>query len=245
MVVVHAFGLPAPMEELMRVADEEGVPVLEDCAGAFGTRIGDRSVGTFGAAAAYSFNGNKVLTTSGGGALYIKDPRHREAARSWANQGKVAGQIGYEHNTLGYNYKLSNICAAIGLGQLSTLDQRLSRKAKIFSKYKEAFADLSRTVMMPEPPYGRNNYWLSCLGVDSSAHAEEIVAALREKRIEASPMWRPMHQQCLNKDLRYFGHHKSDQIHRRYLSLPSGSSLTSEQQELVVRIVRESLGTIA
>ena len=228
----------------MAVADEEGVPVLEDCAGAFGTRVGDRSVGTFGAAAAYSFNGNKVLTTSGGGAVYIKDPAMREAARSWANQGKVAGQIGYEHNTLGYNYKLSNICAAIGLGQLQTLDQRLGRKAAIFRKYKEAFGGDFHMQMMPEPTYGRNNYWLSCLDVESRAHSEEIVAALRSRRIEASPMWKPMHLQCLNKDLRYFGNETSDKIHRRFLSLPSGSSLTDEQVEKVCRIVRETLSEI-
>ncbi|NDV63488.1 aminotransferase class I/II-fold pyridoxal phosphate-dependent enzyme [Puniceicoccales bacterium CK1056] len=241
MVVVHAFGLPAPMKELMEIADEEGVPVLEDCAGAFGSRIGDQSVGSFGAAAAFSFNGNKVLTTSGGGALYIKDPQRRQAARSWANQGKVAGQIGYEHNTLGYNYKLSNISAAIGLGQLETLDQRLARKAGLFQKYKEAFSGMPEVTMMPEPDYGRNNYWLSCLGVNSSGHAEEIVADLRTHRIEASPMWKPMHQQSLNQDLRYFGIKASNNIHRRFLSLPSGSSLTAEQLEQVCSIVRETL----
>lgn len=241
MVVVHAFGVPAPMDALMKISEEEGVPVLEDCAGAFGTRIGDQSVGSFGAAAAFSFNGNKVLTTSGGGAVYIRDPQMREAARSWANQGKVPGQIGYEHNTLGYNYKLSNICAAIGLGQLETVDQRLQRKAAVFRSYKEAFSGIAQVSFMPEPAYGRDNYWLSCLGVESRAHSEEIVMTLRQRRIEASPMWKPMHLQSLNKDLRYFGGKVSELISRRHLSLPSGSSLSDEQVKKVCSIVLEVL----
>jgi pyridoxal phosphate-dependent aminotransferase EpsN len=241
MVVVHAFGVPAPMEAFMKLAREEGVAVLEDCAGAFGSRINGQSVGTFGDAAAYSFNGNKVLTTSGGGAVYIRNPELRAASRSWANQGRDPGVIGYAHDTLGYNYKLSNISAAIGLGQLETLPDRLARKAATFARYREQFADLPEITFMPEPAYGKNNYWLSCIGVETRAHAGEIVSSLRSQGIEAAPMWKPMHLQGLNKDLRCFGNGVSERIYRTHVSLPSGSALTDAQVERVCAAVRELL----
>ncbi|MGC9451058.1 MAG: aminotransferase class V-fold PLP-dependent enzyme [Oceanipulchritudo sp.] len=241
MVVVHAFGIPAPIEELVQLAREEGVAVLEDCAGAFGAWIGDRSVGSFGDAAAYSFNGNKVLTTSGGGALFIRNKEMRDSARSWANQGKRIGAVGYQHETLGYNYKLSNICAAIGLAQLETLERRLARKRVIFRSYRQRFAEFPLVGFMPEPEYGRNNYWLSCISLDTSTHAEELVHTLRQEGIEASPMWKPMHMQELNTDLRVFGGEASEKIHRRFLSLPSGSSLTDAELDRVSELVRKNL----
>lgn len=240
MVIVHALGVPAPMDTLMELAETEGVPVLEDCAGAFGTRVGERSVGTFGKAAAFSFNGNKVLTTSGGGAVFIRDPELREAARSWANQGKKPHAVGYSHDTLGYNYKLSNICAAIGLGQLETLSGRLERKKATFRHYQERLRKAGEFAFIPEPAYGKNNYWLTCIGVDTGAHAGEIVHSLREKGIEAAPMWKPMHLQKLNRDLRVFGGAVSEAIHRNYLSLPSGSNLTREQVEKICDLVLAS-----
>jgi dTDP-4-amino-4,6-dideoxygalactose transaminase/UDP-N-acetylmuramyl pentapeptide phosphotransferase/UDP-N-acetylglucosamine-1-phosphate transferase len=241
MVVVHAFGVPAPMDALMELANEAGIPVLEDCAGAFGSRYGEHSVGTFGAAAAFSFNGNKVLTTSGGGALFVRDKKVRQAARSWANQGKAAGAVGYVHETLGYNYKLSNISAAIGLGQLETVDRRLARKAAIFREYKERLGGIAEVSFMPEPVYGKNNYWLSSMGVDTRTHAEDIVTSVRKHGIEAAPMWKPMHIQGLNRELRCFGGAVSERIHRTHFSLPCGSALTDPQLERICELVREQL----
>jgi pyridoxal phosphate-dependent aminotransferase EpsN len=241
MVVVHAFGVPAPMDVLMRLSQEEHVPILEDCAGAFGSRYGDRPVGNFGAAAAYSFNGNKVLTTSGGGAVYIRDEAMRRSARSWANQGKAANAIGYDHETLGYNYKLSNISAAIGLGQLETLERRLARKAEIYAGYKACLAEVGEVSFMPEPAYGKNNYWLSCMGVDSKTHSEEIVDSLRARGIEAAPMWKPMHLQEINRDLRAFGGAVSERIHRTHFSLPCGPALTEAQMQRICALVKEQL----
>jgi dTDP-4-amino-4,6-dideoxygalactose transaminase/UDP-N-acetylmuramyl pentapeptide phosphotransferase/UDP-N-acetylglucosamine-1-phosphate transferase len=241
MVVVHAFGVPAPMETFQKIAHEEGVAILEDCAGAFGSRYKGLPVGNFGDAAAFSFNGNKVLTTSGGGAVFIRDPEMRAASRSWANQGRDPNVVGYAHNTLGYNYKLSNISAAIGIGQLETLSGRLSRKASIFAHYQERFSGLPEITFMPEPDYGENNYWLSSLGVDTHAHAEEIVTSLRAQGIEAAPMWKPMHMQGLNRDLRVFGGEVSKHIYRTHLSLPSGSGLTDDQLDRVCKAVRELL----
>ncbi len=244
MIVVHALGIPAPMPELVQVAREEGVLVMEDCAGAFGSKIGGTCVGNFGDVAVYSFNGNKVLTTSGGGALYIKDRNLRASARSWANQGKRSGVVGYEHDTLGYNYKLSNICAAVGLAQLETLGDRLQRKKALYESYRQCFAGIPEVHTMPEPDYGMGNYWLSNIGLASRAQAGDVVYALRQERIEASPLWKPMHLQTLNQDLRYFGGDASSMIHSRYLSLPSGTTLTREQIEKIASIVRSHLPVV-
>jgi dTDP-4-amino-4,6-dideoxygalactose transaminase/UDP-N-acetylmuramyl pentapeptide phosphotransferase/UDP-N-acetylglucosamine-1-phosphate transferase len=238
MVVVHAYGLPAPMEALMELAREEEVLVLEDCAGAFGARIGSLSVGAFGDAAAFSFNGNKVLTTSGGGALYLKDPALRARTLSWANQGKKGDAIGYEHVALGYNYKLSNICAAIGLGQLETLQSRLDRKTFNYSRYRELLRNVEGVRFLPEPAYGKGNYWLSCVGLSDSAKVPLILTTLRNRGIEASPIWKPMHQQTCNEGMSVFGGVRSSEIFATYLSLPSGSSLTKAQIEEVCACFR-------
>ncbi len=241
MVVVHAFGIPSRIEALMQVAREEDVRVLEDCAGALGSRYDGKSVGSFGDAAAFSFNGNKVLTTSGGGALYVRDKEMREVTRSWANQGKAKDALGYQHDTIGYNYKLSNICAAIGLAQLKTLDDRLFRKAAIFRYYASAFADLPGVAMMPCPAHGQGNYWLTSIRLENQAVAESVIAVLRENGIEASPMWKPMQMQGLNRDLRAFGGEISRDIYIRSLSLPSGSSLTDADLDRICNIVRQQL----
>jgi pyridoxal phosphate-dependent aminotransferase EpsN len=241
MVVVHAFGIPADMDALMQVAQEAEIRVLEDCAGAVGSRYGDKSVGSFGDAAAFSFNGNKVLTTSGGGALYVKDLEMREATRRWANQGKAKHALGYQQDTIGYNYKLSNICAAIGSAQLKTVEGRLSRKATIFRRYASAFADLPGIEMMPCPAHGQSNFWLTSIRVQTQQLAERLVAVLRENGIEASPMWKPMQMQGLNRDLRSFGGEVSRDIYIRSLSLPSGSSLSDADLKRICDIVREEL----
>ena len=242
MIIVHAFGVPAPMDGLMELARSEGVRVLEDCAGALGTRVGEQLVGTFGDAAAFSFNGNKVLTTSGGGAVLLRDPEQDLAARRWANQGKESGEIGYNHSELGYNYRLSNISAAIGLGQLETLSARLDRKTAIFEAYREELVEVKGIRAMPEPAYGKNNYWLSCFGTESSAPGQ-LVSALQAHGIEATPMWKPMHAQRVNQDLRCFGGECSDKISRTFFSLPSGTTLTPGQIDRVCRAVRAHLSS--
>lgn len=231
LVIVHAYGLPAPMEDVMRLAREEELLVLEDCAGAFGAFIGSRSVGTFGDAAAFSFNGNKVLTTSGGGAVYVKNKDLRVATLSWANQGKRPDAIGYEHVAMGYNYKLSNICAAIGLGQLETLQSRLDRKAFNYGRYRELLYDLPGARFLPIPKEGKGNYWLSCVGLEDKSRIPVILNALRSSGIEALPIWKPMHMQPANEGLPVYGGAVSNDIYTSYISLPSGSTLTKSQIE--------------
>lgn len=238
MVVVHAYGMPAPMDSLMEMAREEDMLVLEDCAGAFGAWVGHQSVGAFGDAAAFSFNGNKVLTTSGGGALYLRDAGRRAATLSWANQGKKADAIGYEHVDLGYNYKLSNICAAIGLGQLETLQSRLDRKTYNYSRYREWLRDVPGIRFLPEPAYGKGNYWLSCVGLEDFRKIPLILQTLRARGIEAAPIWKPMHLQACNAGMPFYGDGQSRDIFDSYLSLPSGSSMTKVQIEEVCACFR-------
>jgi pyridoxal phosphate-dependent aminotransferase EpsN len=241
MVIVHPLGIPAPMDELMQLAEEEGVAVLEDCAGAFGTTVNGVSAGSFGDAATLSFNGNKILTTSGGGGLYLKDASKRAETRIWANQGKDAGALGYQHGTLGYNYRLSNICAAIGLGQLETVDRRLARKKSIFRGYQERFSEFAEIGFMPEPEHGVGNYWLSNISLDVGCESTEIVRAMRSEGIEAAPMWRPMSQQTVNAGLRYFGGTAGDTIFRKFLSLPCGSALTDTQLDFVAETLKRKI----
>jgi pyridoxal phosphate-dependent aminotransferase EpsN len=238
LVVVHAYGLPAPMDSIMAFAREEGLRVLEDCAGAFGARIGNQSVGKFGDAATFSFNGNKVLTTSGGGALYIKDADLRGAAMSWANQGKRPDVVGYDHAVMGYNYKLSNICAAIGLGQLETLQSRLDRKVSNYGRYRELLWDIEGIRFLPEPTYGNGNYWLSCVGLEDAARIPRIIESLRERGIEASPIWKPMHLQACNAGMQVFGGKVSTDIYSSYVSLPSGATLKRAEIEEVAACFR-------
>ncbi len=240
-VIVHALGIPAPMNEIMAIASEENILVLEDCAGAFGSKTGNDFVGNFGDASAFSFNGNKILTTSGGGALYVRDHDQRESARIWANQGKKSGVIGYEHETLGYNYKLSNISAAIGLAQLETIDQRLEKKRELYERYLELLSDTNAITPMPSPAYGTGNYWLSNIGFQSRDCAVTILDALRAARFEGLPLWKPMHLQGLNKDLRFFGNNNSALIHSRYLSLPSGTRLSDAQVVQIADVIRKHL----
>lgn len=241
MVVVHALGVPAPMHELMRIAKDEGIRVLEDCAGAFGSKVDSRHVGNFGDAAAYSFNGNKVLTTSGGGALYLRDASMRPVSRCWSNQGKRSGVVGYEHESIGYNYKLSNICAAIGLAQLDKVEARLQRKRELYQYYLGNLKDIGSISAMPQPVYGEGNYWLSNIGFSSGEQAGVILDALRKARVEASPLWKPMHLQDINGNLRFFGRESSLQIHKRFVSLPSGTRLTTSQLDSITDIIRNHL----
>ncbi len=241
LVVVHAYGIPADVQPLVELARREGVAVLEDCAGAFGTRIGERHVGSFGDAAAFSFNGNKVLTTSGGGALYIRDEEARRLVRSWANQGKRPGAVGYYHDSLGYNYKLSNISAAIGIAQLETVGGRLSRKRLVLQGYHQRLADLPGVRFLPQPAYGQGNCWMTCLGLQSREQVEGLIASLREHRIESSPIWLPMHRQEANRELHCFGGEVSDKIHREFLSVPSGSALKPADLDRICEVIRKQL----
>jgi pyridoxal phosphate-dependent aminotransferase EpsN len=241
-VVVHAYGIPAPIERIMKISQHYHIPVLEDCAGAIGTLVGGRHVGTFGDAATFSFNGNKILTTSSGGAVIFRNPDLYEKTRSWANQGKPAKAIGYVHDSLGYNYKLSNVCAAIGLGQLHTLEDRLGRKVAIRAAYEEFVSRYPNIDLMPDPPYGRRNNWMMALGMPGGRSAMDAIMAFRSNGIEASPMWSPLHQMPFNRQLQRFGGEVANDILQRYICLPSGTRLNRADVERICAVFAKLLG---
>lgn len=224
-VIVHPYGIPAPMHRLMPIADKYGIPVLEDCAGAIGSRFGGEHVGKRGVAAAFSFNGNKVLTTGGGGALAFADKEKLLLTRSWANQGKPGKSIGYVHSSMGYNYKLSNVLAAIGLGQLATLPERRKRKTQLRRWYEEALKPFPEIEHMPDPDYGERNDWLTAVRLPEGVDTMRAVLTFRRDGIEASPMWTPLHMMGYNSDLKYYGGEAGRQIYERFICLPSGTQL--------------------
>jgi pyridoxal phosphate-dependent aminotransferase EpsN len=241
-VVVHLYGQCADMDPILDVCNAFGVPVLEDAAEALGAVYKGRPAGTLGAIAAFSFNGNKIITTAGGGMLSAHNGRLIEKARFWATQAKDPG-IGYEHSETGYNYRMSNVLAGIGRGQLEVLDLRVRQRRAIAFRYRDAFAGLPGISFMPQARYGLSTNWLSCFLIDSSEFGcsrDTLVRHLDAAGIESRPVWKPMHLQRLFSDCQSYGGAVAEGLHRRGICLPSSSSLTAEDQAYVIYCVRNA-----
>jgi pyridoxal phosphate-dependent aminotransferase EpsN len=239
-VVVHLYGQSADMDPIVAACRRHGVPVLEDAAEAVGTLYRGRPAGSSGAVAAFSFNGNKIITTAGGGMLVAERPEWVEKARFWSTQARDPG-IAYEHSDLGYNYRLSNVLAAIGRGQLEVLDERVRQRRAVAFRYRDAFADLPGLRLMPQAPYGLHTNWLSCFLVEPEAFGatrDDILAALARADIEARPLWKPMHLQPLYARCERYGGDVAEDLFARGVCLPSSSSLTLREQHRVIEIVR-------
>jgi pyridoxal phosphate-dependent aminotransferase EpsN len=239
-VVVHLYGQCADMDPIVEACRAYDVPVLEDAAEALGAVYRGRPAGALGDVAAFSFNGNKIVTTTGGGMLVARRPELVERARFWATQARDPG-IAYHHREMGYNYRLSNVLAGIGRGQLEVLDERVAQRRAVAFRYREAFADVPGLTFMPQAPYGLHTNWLSCVLVDeevAAAGRDEIIAALAAEDIEARPLWKPMHLQPLYAGAPRLGGAVCADLFHRGLCLPSSSSLTLEDQARVVGIVR-------
>ena len=239
-VVVHLYGQCADLDPILEACRRHDVPVLEDAAEALGALYKGRPAGALGAVAAFSFNGNKIITTSGGGMLVAPRPELVERARFWSTQARDPGPA-YHHTELGYNYRLSNVLAGIGRGQLEVLDERVRARRAVAERYRQAFADLPGLELMPEAPYGLNTRWLSCVLVDRAAlgtSRDELLRALAAHDIEARPVWKPMHLQPLYRDCACFGSEVSSDLFDRGLCLPSSSSLSPEDQDRVIEVVR-------
>ncbi len=242
-VVVHLYGQTADMDPILEACRRWEVPVLEDAAEALGATYRGRPAGSFGAVAVFSFNGNKIITTSGGGMLSASAERV-ERARHWATQAREAGPA-YHHLELGYNYRMSNVLAAIGRGQLEVLDERVRQRRAVEARYREAFADLPGLAPMPEARYGLHTHWLSCFLVDRGllgASRDEVLAALAAVDVEARPVWKPMHLQPLYAACERHGGATSEDLFARGLCLPSSSSLSAADQARVVEVVRGLAG---
>jgi pyridoxal phosphate-dependent aminotransferase EpsN len=216
------------------------VPVLEDAAEALGAIYKGRQAGTFGRVAAFSLNGNKIITSAGGGMLVAQDRQLIEKARFWATQAKDPG-ISYEHSEMGYNYRMSNVLAGIGRGQLEVLDLRVTQRRAIAFRYRDAFADLPGITFMPQASYGLSTNWLSCFLVDPAKFGcsrDTLIRNLDAAGIESRPVWKPMHMQRLFSDCEFYGGAVSKYLYERGICLPSSSSLTTEDQAYVIQQVR-------
>ncbi len=243
-VVVDLYGQSADHDAILEACNRYGVPVVEDAAEALGATYRGRPVGRFGAFGVFSFNGNKIITTSGGGMLVSEDGEAVGRARLLANQARDPAPH-YEHSTLGYNYRLSNLLAALGRGQLQVLGERVEARRRNFERYRRLLGDLPGIEFMPEAPYGRSSRWLTCLTADPEAFGadrEAIRLALEAEDIESRPIWKPMHLQPLFSGCRARGGAVAERLFERGLCLPSGSSLEASDLERIAAIVRDCRG---
>ena len=241
-IVVHLYGQCASMDPILSLCAKYGVPVLEDAAEALGATYRSRAAGTLGHIGVFSFNGNKIITTTGGGMLVSPDVRWVEKARFLSQQARDPG-IAYEHSELGYNYRMSNVLAGIGRGQLEVLDQRVSERRAIAFRYRDAFADVPGILPMPQAPHGLHTNWLSCFLIDESQFGcsrDSLIRHLDCANIETRPVWKPMHLQPLYAGCTRFGGAVAEDLFSRGICLPSSSSLSLQDQNYVVDQVRRA-----
>jgi pyridoxal phosphate-dependent aminotransferase EpsN len=243
-IIVDLYGQSADFDSLLAICNCYGVPVVEDAAEAMGSTYKGKACGTLGKFGIYSFNGNKIITTSGGGMLLSDDTEALEKALFWATQARDKAPW-YQHSEMGYNYRMSNIVAAIGRGQLTVLDERVKARREVFQRYKEALGDIPGVRFMPEASYGQANRWLTVMTLDpieTSFTPIQVIKALEEENIESRPVWKPMHLQPLFAGCMYFIHEDdvsiSDQLFARGVCLPSGSNLSFDDQQRVIDCVK-------
>lgn len=238
-VVVDLYGQCADYERILPVCAEFDVPVIADAAEALGATYHQRQAGSFGRCGVFSFNGNKIITTSGGGMLVSNDQKLVEQARFLATQARDPAPH-YQHSAVGFNYRMSNVLAAIGRGQLQTLSERIAKRKRNYESYKRALKAVQGIEFMPIAGYGTPNYWLTCITVDpaiAGISREDIRIALEAHNIEARPIWKPLHLQPVFAGCRSYGGSVSEQLFERGLCLPSGSSLTDDDIGSVSNVI--------
>ncbi len=239
LVLVHLYGQSANLDPIAELCEKHGVILIEDAAEALGATYHGRVVGTRGFAGIFSFNGNKIITTSGGGMLVTEDAALAQRARFLATQARDAAPH-YQHSQMGFNYRLSNVLAAIGRGQLRHLEEKISRRRANFDFYQMSLGDLPGLSFMPEASWGRSNRWLTCLTIDpalAGTDREKVRLALEQENIEARPVWKPLHAQPLFAQAPRFGGHVAEDLFAHGLCLPSGSNLSGEDRARVAALV--------
>lgn len=246
-IVVNLYGQSADMDPILNLCENYGIPVIEDAAESLGATYKGKQSGTFGRYGIYSFNGNKIISTSGGGMLVSDDLEALEKARFWATQARDTARH-YQHSEVGYNYRMSNILAGIGRGQLRVLNDRIRARREVFGQYRKAFESVEGISFMPEADYGRSTRWLTAVTVDervTGVSSTEIVNRLAAHNIEARPVWKPLHLQPLFEGCAYYPHEEetsvSDRLFSTGLCLPSGSSLTPADQNRVMDMVLRTI----
>ncbi|MEX1021278.1 MAG: DegT/DnrJ/EryC1/StrS family aminotransferase [Litorilinea sp.] len=245
LVLVHLYGQSADMEPIVELCEQYGVALIEDAAEALGARYRERAVGTFGQSAIYSFNGNKVITTSGGGMLVSDDADLITHARKLASQAREP-TTHYEHAEIGYNYRMSNLLAGVGRGQLRVLNERIAARQHIFAQYYAALGALPGIKFMPEAAWGCHTRWLTTLTIDAAKFGldrDTLQAALSAENIEARPVWKPMHMQPVFAGYETVGGEIAETLFAHGLCLPSGSNLTTDQLHRVVEVIQTSHAT--
>ena len=242
-IVVHLYGVPAKIEDIKKICDEHGVPLVEDAAESLGATYKGKQTGTFGKYGIYSFNGNKIITTSGGGMLVSNDEERITKVRFWATQSREKARH-YEHKEIGYNYRMSNIVAGIGRGQLKVLDERIKQKTDIYNNYKEGFKEIEDIEMEPIPENAKPNHWLSVITLSKSSKITplDIMEALDKENVESRPVWKPMHMQPVFKDYDFIKVAEepiSIELFERGVCLPSDTNITKEEQDVVIDIIKK------
>ena len=240
-IVVHLYGLSADLDPILEVCREYDVPLIEDAAESLGSYYKGKATGTIGDLGIYSFNGNKIITTSGGGMLVSNDEEKIAKARFWATQAREPFRH-YEHRELGYNYRMSNVCAGIGRGQLKVLAERIAKKKYIFEYYRQHLSDLDGLDMMPIQDYDEPNHWLSCVLLSGTVRPIDIIESLEAEGIESRPIWKPMHMQPYYRDCDFITLGEqgsvSEDIFVRGVCLPSDTKMTDGDLARVVEVIR-------
>ena len=242
-VIVHLYGTPAKMDEILEICKEHNAILIEDAAESLGATYKGKQTGTFGKYGIYSFNGNKIITTSGGGMLVSDDIDAVAKARFLSTQAREPERH-YEHKEIGYNYRMSNVIAGIGRGQLLHLDEHINKKKEIYETYQKAFADIEEIEMNPIPEDCKTNYWLSCMTIkqESKVSSIDIMLALEKENIESRPIWKPMHLQPVFSEYDFVTVEEvgsvGEDIFNRGVCLPSDIKNTEEDMNKIIKIVR-------
>lgn len=248
LILVHLYGMPARLREVLAIAAEYEIPVLEDAAEALGSHYDKRPLGTFGHVGVFSFNGNKILTTSGGGALVTNNAEWAQKARFWATQAKDPAPY-YQHSEVGYNYRLSNLLAGIGRGQMELLEDRVKKRREIYAWYKKNLQDVPGLgICQTEPEGSRSNRWLTTIVLDPAQTAttpEQLRLHLESHNIESRPLWKPLHLQPLFANAPMYGGSTCENLFEQGLCLPSGSALTEADLHRIGSAVREGVQAVS
>ncbi|RRQ45363.1 DegT/DnrJ/EryC1/StrS family aminotransferase [Chryseobacterium sp. SC28] len=239
-IVVHLYGMPAKMDEILEICNRYEIPLVEDSAESLGSKYKGRKCGTFGEFAVLSFNGNKIITTSGGGALMTGTKEQKNKTIFLSTQARDPAPH-YQHSEVGYNYRLSNICAGIGRGQMEVLEKRILQRRANHDFYKELFADVEAVDVFTEANSDfYSNHWLTSITLNpnlTTRTKEELTAAFAERNIETRPLWKPMHLQPVFRECRYYGENVAEELFNRGLCLPSGSNLNDDDKTRIRAVV--------
>jgi len=239
-VMVHLYGMPCKVDEIRNLSDKYEIPIIEDSAEALGSLYKGKSCGTFGDIGILSFNGNKIITTSGGGALISKTIEIKNKAVFLSTQARDNAPH-YQHSEIGYNYRMSNICAGIGRGQMEVLDDHIKRRREMQQFYLNLFSEIESVTVFTEPSSDYfSNHWLSCIKFDSTKtklKSEDLRLALEKDNIESRPLWKPMHLQPVFRNCAYFGNNVSENLFNNGLCLPSSSNLTDNDRERITNVI--------